>query len=135
MPSLLSGQCLCGSVQYSVQNEFEYALNCHCSQCRRSTSAAFKSLAGIPSSKIFLKNDHGSLLIFGNTQAAHDVRCRHCGSLMYSVVREGAYVHLAMGTLSEVPSIAPTMHIFVASKAEWYEITDGLPQHATLPDD
>jgi len=34
-----------------------------------------------------------------------------------------------MGSLVDVPSIRPTKHIFVGSKAAWFEITDDLPQH------
>jgi hypothetical protein len=37
-------------------------------------------------------------------------------------------VHVAMGSLTDVPSIRPTEHIFVGSKAPWFEITDDLPQ-------
>jgi hypothetical protein len=44
-------------------------------------------------------------------------------------MREAAWVHLAMGTLVDTPSIRPTHHIFVGPKAPWYEITDGLPQY------
>jgi len=51
------------------------------------------------------------------------------GSLLYSVVREGAYVHVALGSLVDAPSIRPTKHIFVGSQAPWFEITDDLPQH------
>jgi hypothetical protein len=50
------------------------------------------------------------------------------------VVRDGAYVHVAMGSLVDAPGIRPTKHIFVGSKAPWFEITDDLPQfqeHAT----
>jgi hypothetical protein len=47
----------------------------------------------------------------------------------YSVVREDAFVHVAMGTLVDGPSIRPTKHIFVRSKAPWFTITDDLPQH------
>jgi hypothetical protein len=44
-------------------------------------------------------------------------------------VREGAWVHVPLGTLEDTPSIRPTAHIFVGSKAPWFEITDDLPQH------
>ena len=60
---------------------------------------------------------------------AHDTRCAACGSLLYSVVREGAYVHVAMGSLVDEPRIRPEGHIFVGSKAPWFEITDDLPQY------
>jgi hypothetical protein len=51
------------------------------------------------------------------------------GSLLYSVVRDGAFVHVTMGTLVDTPSIRPSKHIFVGSKAPWFTITDDLPQY------
>jgi hypothetical protein len=33
-----------------------------------------------------------------------------------------------MGTLVDEPTIRPTQHIFVDSKAKWFTITDDLPQ-------
>jgi len=45
----------------------------------------------------------------------------------------GAVVHLAIGTLDEDPGIRPSAHIFVGSKAVWFEITDGLPQYDRFP--
>jgi hypothetical protein len=133
MEKQLRGQCLCGAVQYEVQNSFEYALNCHCSKCRRATGSAFKPLAGLRRTNFALRKGNDCLLIYGDEETAHDVHCRLCGSLLFSVVRGGAYVHVPMGTLVDDPGITPSMHIFVASKAPWYEITDNLPQHANLP--
>ncbi|WP_456298502.1 GFA family protein [Devosia beringensis] len=43
----ISGSCLCGTVRYSVPDEFHAAFNCHCSQCRRATGSAFKPMAAI----------------------------------------------------------------------------------------
>jgi hypothetical protein len=104
-------------------------LNCHCSNCRRATGSAFKPFAGIERGKLRLAKGADSLMIFGDESAAHDTHCKACGSLLYSVVREGAFVHVAMGTLVDDPSIRPTGHIFVGSKAAWFTITDDLPQH------
>jgi len=112
-----------------VKDEFVYALNCHCSNCRRATGSAFKSFAGIERNKLGITQGQSDLLIFGDENAAHDVHCKICGSLMFSVVREGEYVHVTLGTLSDTPAIRPTAHIFVGSKAPWYSITDQLPQH------
>ena len=124
----LTGQCFCGAVAYTVMDEFAYAANCHCGNCRRTTGAAFKPFAGIAREKLSLTHGEAELLIYGDTQG-NDTHCRRCGSLLYSVVRDGTYVHVAMGTLVDAPSIRPTHHIFVGSKAPWFTITDGLPQH------
>jgi hypothetical protein len=124
----LAGKCFCGAVQYTLPDEFRYAMNCHCSNCRRTTGSAFKPFAGIEHEKFSLTQGHDELLIYGGGKA-HDAHCRKCGSLLYSVVRDGAWVHVAMGTLVDEPTMRPQRHIFVGSKAPWFTITDDLPQH------
>jgi len=128
----LSGQCLCGAVRYSVADAFRYALNCHGSQCRRATGTAFKPLAGIERGELGIIDGAEQLMCYGEA-SGHDARCRLCGALLYSGVRDGAYVHVALGTLSDAPSIRPSAHIFVGSKAPGFTITDDLPQYAELP--
>jgi hypothetical protein len=133
-PATLHGQCLCGAVRYTVANAFRYAFNCHCSQCRRATGSAFKPFAGIESGALRLtEGGEKAVMIYGDPQAAHDVHCRRCGSLLYSVVREGAYVHVTLGTLLDAPDIRPAAHIFVRSKAPWFDIADALPQYDEFP--
>ena len=124
---LLTGSCLCGAVRYAVADDFAYAMNCHCSNCRRATGAAFKPFAGIACDRLRIVAGEDAVLVFGD-DAAHDVHCKRCGSLLYSVVRDGAFVHVAMGTLVDDPTMRPSKHIFVGSKAPWFTITDDLPQ-------
>ena len=125
---MLSGKCECGAVRYRVADEFLYAANCHCSRCRAATGSAFKAFAGIEREKLELTDGADNLLIVGEP-TLNDTRCGTCGSLLFSVVREGAYVHVAMGSLVDEPGIRPTEHVFVGSKAPWFEITDRLPQN------
>ena len=127
-PRQLSGMCFCGTVHYAVADQFRYAMNCHCSKCRRATGSAFKPIAGIERAKLTVTKGSENLLIVGDA-AAHDAHCKTCGSFLYSVVREGEYVHVAMGTLIDAPSIRPSAHIFVGSKASWFTITDDIPQY------
>jgi hypothetical protein len=56
-------------------------------------------------------------------------KCR-CGAVRYEVSDAFVYaaVHVAVGSLVDAPTIRPTAHIFVGSKAPWFEITDDLPQ-------
>ena len=125
----LAGKCLCGAVHYAVADEFVYAANCHCSNCRRTTGSAFKPFAGIERDKLALTEGAStSCSIFGD-ESGHDAHCELCGSLLYSLVREGAFVHVAMGTLVDDPTIRPTAHIFVGSKATWFTVADDLPQY------
>jgi hypothetical protein len=126
-PRNLTGRCECGAVRYRVAEAFRYAQNCHCSRCRAATGTAFKAFAGIERDKLELTDGAERLLVVGADEL-NDTRCGACGSLLFSVVRDGAYVHVAMGSLVDAPTIRPTAHIFVGSKAPWFEITDDLPQ-------
>jgi hypothetical protein len=128
----LRGECECRAVQYRVADEFVYASNCHCSRCRAGTGSAFKPFAGIEREKLEITEGADTLLVWGEENANH-TRCGECGSLLYSVVRDGEYVHVALGSLQDAPSVQPNKHIFVGSKAPWHEITDDLPQYEEYP--
>src|ERR1051326_8812289 len=123
----LAGSCFCGAVRYRVADEFLYAANCHCSNCRRTTGSAFKPFAAIEWEKLVVTDGQEKLMLYGDA-LGHDAYCGVCGSLLYSRVREGAYAHVAMGTLADDPGIRPSRHIYVGSKAPWFTITDDLPQ-------
>lgn len=125
---VLQGGCCCGAARYEVVDAFRYAAMCHCSNCRRTTGSAFKPFAGIEREKLQLVAGGDALIVVGE-ENLNDTHCGRCGSLLYSIVREGAFVHVAMGTLIDAPSVRPTHHIFVGSKAPWFDITDGLPQY------
>jgi hypothetical protein len=127
----LRGGCYCGAVRYEVADAFLYAANCHCSRCRAATGSAFKPFAGIERDKLLLTSGADKLFLIGE-EDANDTRCAACGSLLFSVVRDGGYVHVALGSLVDPPSIRPAEHIYVGSKAPWFEITDDLPQHEEL---
>ena len=97
---MLSGKCECGAVRYRVADDFRYAANCHCSNCRASTGSAFKPFAGIERDRLEIVEGADRLLVWGDDDANH-TRCGVCGSLLYSVVREGVWVHVALGSLAD----------------------------------
>lgn len=130
----LRGECYCRAVSYEVQDVFEYALCCHCGECRRRTGAASKPFAGAPVSALSVVRGQDAVLRFGEGDSFH-ASCGECGSLLYSLVRDGSYVHVTLGTLLDPPTITVSSHIFVGSKAEWDAICDGLPQFDAFPTD
>jgi hypothetical protein len=121
----LRGRCECGAVEYEVPDAFEYALNCHCSNCRASTGSLFKPFGGIAREQLRIVKGGDSLLIWGDDDGNH-TRCGVCGSLLFSVT--GERVHVAYGSLRDEPTLKPTAHIFAGSNAPWEEILDDLPE-------
>jgi len=83
---ILSGKCLCGGVRYEVEDQFRYSLNCHCSNCRRTTGSAFKPFAGLSAVGLELPMERTACLFLESNRdmtltAASVDRCsiRSCG--------------------------------------------------------
>ena len=57
--------------------------------------------------------------------------CRVCGSSMTFKAKRGQedIVAFALGTLDSNIERRPDAHIFVGSKANWFELSDELPKH------
>lgn len=129
----LHGQCACSQVRFLVQDDFEYAYYCHCSRCRARTGSAFAAIAGVSIDKVDVIAGHEHLLLEGECSDGYGARCRRCFSFLFAAVRERKYLHVSLGALVDTPSRVPDHHIYVASKAPWYQITDGLPQYDESP--
>lgn len=60
--------------------------------------------------------------------------CSVCGSSLISTYdNDPERMSLPLGGLDQAPRNQVEGHFFVGSKASWFEITDGLPQHETWP--
>jgi hypothetical protein len=129
---VLSGRCGCQTVEFEVSDEFVVAYMCHCSNCRATTGSAFLAWGEIEQEKFRVTKGAESLTRLGPPGADHEMRCAACMSLVYWT-RELTYVRIPYGTLVDEPALKPMGHMFVGSKAGWFEITDDLPQHDGYP--
>ena len=132
---MLRGRCACKAVGYEVEDEFVVAYNCYCSNCRAMTGSAFLPWGEIEPEKLMITKGTDSLLVDGDADAAHAMRCGKCWSLLYWTVRrhDRTWLRVPYGSLTDEPTLTPTAHIFVGSKSRWYEIRDDLPQHDEYP--
>lgn len=129
------GSCLCGAVTYVVEGTPTRCYNCHCSRCRKACSAAYAtnlvtSIHGVR----FTRGDEQLVAYkLPSAQFFTQTFCRACGSKMPRLDRNRGLAIVSMGSLDDDPRIRPQRHIFVGSKAPWYDIADDLPQHAERP--
>jgi hypothetical protein len=131
---MITGSCLCGGVRYEINGKIGPALNCHCSMCRKMTGAAFRSRVAIPSENFRWVEGENLLTRYVSSPGTIRTFCRVCGSILVSLFDDNPKtLGLAMGTLDDDPGIRPGFHVFVGSKAAWFEITDPLPKFETFP--
>ncbi|HUZ85189.1 MAG TPA: GFA family protein [Gaiellales bacterium] len=107
------------------------AYACHRSNCRATTGSAFLPWGEIERETFEITKGTTSLTRVGDAGADHGMRGGACWSLVAwtRTALEGVYVRVPYGTLIDEPALKPTAHMFVGSKAPWYEILDDLPQH------
>jgi hypothetical protein len=130
----VKGSCLCGGVRYEVDGAFGAVVNCHCSMCRKATGAAFRTRAVV--STAAFRWLAGESLVSRYESSPGNIRtfCRICGATLATFFRDHPeQIGLPLGTLDADPGVRPSAHVFVDSKAPWFEITDALPQFAEKP--
>lgn len=129
---MLRGCCACNAVAYEVSDEFDTSFNCHCSRCRAATGSAFRPWGEIEPEKLRVTKGEDALILSGDPDGHHARRCGQCFSLLYWTGYEGK-IRVPYGTLIDEPALKPTGHIYVGSKAPWYQILDDLPQYEEDP--
>ena len=125
MAEVLHGACLCGGVEYEVQDP-ESLGYCHCTRCQRWTGS---SLALVVVDRDNFKVTKGQDLVKSYTTPGFAPRlfCSNCGSSLYDDGGEKYFV--AAGPMREL-ALTPSFHLQVASKPRWHEIGGDAPQFA-----
>ena len=120
---MIKGSCLCGGIRFEI-DAVRSLTHCHCRHCRKLTGAA---------QAMFMLTPTNSGFCPGRTRCRPTSRppgsfrafCKICGSIAPSKAPYLKTVSIPAGLLIMIPACAPNC----PSKAPWWNITDGLPQH------
>jgi hypothetical protein len=121
-------------VKYEINGELGPAYYCHCSRCRKASGSAFASNAVVAAKDFVFVQGEESLTTFRTSEGVQRMFCSRCGSPILS--RRDSHpevMRVRLGTLDTPLPAGPGAHIYVASKADWFEIHDQLPQHPDRP--
>lgn len=118
----LHGGCLCGKVEYVVDEDFKTFYQCHCKQCQQLTGSAFAS-------NIFTHVDNinwlqGEDFVQKYNHPDRDFSnafCKECGSALPFANQQRTSLLIPAGSLLDEPSIKPKANIFSAEKVCWFD--------------
>ena len=132
---MLRGSCLCGSAAYEVTGGFTRVHNCHCSRCRKARGAAHGTNGFTAIGNVRYTRGGDTVRTWRLPEARYfsHVFCPACGSGLPRHDPERGVAIVPLGSLDDDPGRGADNHIFVASKAPWYEITDDLPRFDEYP--
>ena len=125
---VLAGSCRCGAVRYEVADEFVYAANCHCSQCRAATGSAFKAFSGDRAAEARgHERPGGHPHHRGGRRERHALRRRAAPSSSPSCATARSCTSRWDRWWTRPRSARPSTSSSAPRRA-WFEITDDLPQ-------
>jgi len=126
------GSCNCGAVAFEYTGDPILARNCHCSRCQRGRSSAHAANLLVRAAQLRFTKGADRLRSYKIPDAKFftQVFCDVCGSKAPRVDPSRDLAVVPLGSLDDDPGIRPKEHIFVGSKAPWFEIADALPQYA-----
>jgi len=127
MAETLNGACLCGGVEYEVQDPEALGI-CHCTRCQRWTGSSLAAVLVAPENFKFTKGEDSVKRYESELAPRHF--CGNCGSSLYDDLGEKYFV--AAGLMRDL-KLEPAFHMQVANKAGWDKIGGDAPQYDEMP--
>lgn len=128
------GRCLCGQIEFQIQQNIQAMYHCHCSLCRKQSGTESNAATLIQAK--YLEWLHGQHLIqsYQKDSGFRVDFCRHCGSAVPNLVGQTTWMWIPLGLLEPSPTIQQRYDFCVHSKVNWARPAeysksfDGLPE-------
>jgi hypothetical protein len=130
-----TANCLCGGIAYQLQGPLPPVQVCHCGQCRKAQGTVFATNAPVQAADVQWLQGQALLTRYESSPGKVRAFCSRCGSPVYSqLAARPEVLRLRLGLINEPIDTHVAAHGHVASKANWWHITDEAPQfEAGLP--
>ena len=136
MAEMITGSCLCGRVEYEVENQFENLFFCHCQQCRKITGSAHASnLFGNPNGFRWLQGQEDVKHFEYPGRQFTNVFCKECGSGLPFLNSDGTKIIVPAGTLNAEPKFSQQSKIFYEEQTNWCQTSEQTKTFDGFPDD
>ena len=122
----VKGSCECQGVVFELIGELRDVVFCHCSQCRK-TSGHYWAATQVSKGNLNLIKAT-SLSWYDSSDKARRGFCSVCGSSMFYERKGIDKISVSAGSLEIPTSLDRMRHIYVASKGDYYDISDDLQQ-------
>lgn len=136
MQYLITGSCLCGKVNYQVNEKPIAAGNCHCRTCQRAVGAAYLAALFIPYNALKITGiykEYASLSVTGNS--VHRGFCTECGSMLFARNSANDKIRpVNAATLTDPSIYQPTMDFWVADAQPWDYMNPNLEKFEQNPE-
>ena len=130
-----SGECLCGSVKYTITSPPVRMGQCHCDDCRKSTGTGHSSNAFFKKDDVVIEgetNNYSSVTDTGSKITRYF--CPQCGSRLFAtsnVVTD--VISVSAGTLEDSAWFKPGAIVYNKRKPKWDFMDKSIPAFDEMP--
>jgi hypothetical protein len=124
-PSMVSGQCLCGAVRFTLNGEKRGVSVCHCGQCRR-WHGHVGAYTNVKRTDLTFANS-GSLKWYASSDFARRGFCGDCGSVLFWDAPARDTISVTAGCLDSPTGVAIDVQIFTEDKGDYYALDLSIP--------
>lgn len=117
----MKGSCLCGAIEYEIDQLDMPISHCHCRTCRKAHAAAFSSTAGVMREHFRWLKGQEKLSAFESSPGKLRYFCSVCASHLMAERPAQPHVIVRVATLDEDPNSKPTMHIWCSHDVPWLQ--------------
>lgn len=127
-PATAHGQCLCGTITYTVQLPSLWCAHCHCSLCRRAHGAGFVTWLGCRRSGFAVTHGGDRLQWYDSSADSRRAFCPRCGTtLLFESHRWPGEIHITLASFSTPVDRQPEVNAYSADRVEWAPLDPDLP--------
>jgi hypothetical protein len=129
----IRGGCLCGGVQFEVEDELTTARYCHCTSCKKLSGSIGTANARVLSASVRIVAGRDLIRSYQPEGGSAKTFCSRCGSNLFGGGwPESEYCSVRLSAIDTPFDVRPQAHLFVRSVAPWETLPDdGLERHET----
>jgi len=130
---MLSGQCLCGTVRFSLNVQPRFFYRCHCSLCRKQTGVGHNLATIVKDSDFGWEAGEGEVSSWRKPSGYRSDFCMRCGSTVPNALRDAPYFWIPIGLLDDEVNM-DCVGDFCTDDAMSWDQHRSVKAHAGAPD-
>ncbi|MGB2831917.1 MAG: GFA family protein [Methylotenera sp.] len=124
----IQGSCLCGAIQFRINQVPTSVSICHCSSCRKSVGASSVSWLTVARESLVFTKEKPQ--IFQSSVKVLRTFCGKCGSsLTYQSEDTPATIDVTTSTISNPEDYPPTEEVWLSHQLPWDVNYESIPKY------
>ncbi len=131
---MLTGKCLCGSIQFQINKQIQTTYQCYCSLRRKQSGTHSNHTSMVKSQYFQWTQGQENIITYKKDTGFTSCFCQKCGSPVPNQIGQTAYIWIPLGLLDGELFPSQHIHFCINSRANWEKLPLHTQSYELLPD-